>query len=44
MTYSLDCDSCEFQREIADEEATYSVAKDHETEFPDHFVFIERTD
>jgi len=44
MTYSLNCDTCEFTREMAKEEATYSVAKEHETEFPDHFVFIERVE
>lgn len=42
MAYSLTCDTCEFAREISDEIDTYAVAKDHESEHPDHFVYIEQ--
>lgn len=42
MPYSLTCDTCEFTQEITDEIDTYAVAKDHEVEHPDHFVFIEQ--
>lgn len=40
MPYYLDCDSCEFSRQITDEIDTYAIAKDHESEYPDHFVYV----
>lgn len=42
MPYSLECDSCEFDREAPDEVTAYSGAKQHESNKPDHFVFVER--
>ncbi len=41
MAYSLDCGTCEFFRETDDEVTAYSLAKEHEAEHPEHFVFIE---
>ena len=40
MAFDLTCDSCEFDREVDAEEDAYVGAKDHETDNPDHFVFI----
>lgn len=42
MAYSIECDSCDFRHEFADEVTAYDVAKEHETEFTDHFVYMER--
>lgn len=42
MAYSVECDTCEFMREINDEVTAYSVAKDHEAEYAGHFVMMER--
>ena len=42
MAYVVDCDACEFDREYDDEVTAYSVAKEHEAAFPDHFVYMER--
>lgn len=42
MTYSVDCDTCDYVREFADEVTAYAAAKEHEAEQPDHFVFMER--
>lgn len=44
MTYSLDCDTCQFARSIAGEVNAYSIAKEHESEHPEHFVFMERVE
>ena len=42
MTYTVDCDACEFDGEYDDEVTAYAVAKEHEADYPEHFVFMER--
>lgn len=43
MPYSLDCDTCDFIRTVDDEVDAYAAAKEHESEHPNHFVFMERS-
>ena len=41
MTYSLNCDTCDFVRTVDDEGNAYVLARDHEREHGAHFVMIE---
>ena len=41
MPYYLDCDSCEYSLELKKEVQAYTEAKQHEEEYPEHFVFLE---
>lgn len=40
MAFELDCDTCEFNRTVESESAAYDSAKSHESDHPNHFVFI----
>jgi len=40
MPFELDCDSCDFESLVEAEPDSYARAKDHEEEWPSHFVFI----
>lgn len=41
VEYLLDCDTCGFDRTVEDEQRAYGLAKEHETDYGDHFVLIE---
>ena len=40
MLYELSCDSCEFVDAAVKERSAYAEARDHEAQYPSHFVFI----
>ena len=44
VAYDLKCDTCEFSRTVDAESSAYSAAKDHESDYPDHFVLIYATE
>lgn len=43
MTYVVECDTCDFAHEMADEIDAHAAARDHEASYPTHFVLIEKT-
>lgn len=40
MGFRLACDTCEFDEGATAERSAYTVARDHERAYPDHFVHI----
>lgn len=40
MGFRLACDTCEFDEGATAERSAYTVARDHERAYPDHFVRI----
>lgn len=41
MEYHLSCDTCDFDRRVAETGQPYTLAKEHESEFDNHFVQME---
>jgi hypothetical protein len=41
MSFHLACETCDFVHETDDEIDAYAAARDHESEHPTHYVFIE---
>jgi len=38
--YELECDSCEFGSTVTERWRAYGSARDHESEYPSHTVFV----
>lgn len=42
MAYELACDTCDFERSVDENWRAYGSARDHESEYPVHSVFVRR--
>jgi len=42
VVFRLECDTCEFGREVDADVDAYAAARDHESKHPTHYVIIER--
>lgn len=41
MEYQLRCDTCDFNRYVVENGRAYMLAKEHESEYGNHFVLME---